>query len=224
MTLRVNNLVGFGANFGLPIVTSYVGFTGDGSNSDSYTFTGASIGAAGAGRVIVAIGALSEGTPATPALTIDGNAMMLLHSADDASNNIGIFAYRLATGTTANFVLSGGSGYNRAGLTIYNVYNARSLTAIDTATDTAATGAVYSDTINALGGGAVIAGCIARFGSSQTCTWAGVTEDFDTSVETSSRRFTAGHVDKAAGETSMTVSATWTNTPTEGCMIGVSLR
>ncbi|TIU88390.1 MAG: hypothetical protein E5W06_02145 [Mesorhizobium sp.] len=122
---------------------SYEGSTLDNTNLTTYTFTGASVGAAGAGRVValaVQTRTTSIGTPrAISSVTCNGNAMTAGPSVVGGSNGQATIAWFYIvepSGTTATFVVTFNSGTQNCAIGVYRLFPVSS-TPVDTGTASA---------------------------------------------------------------------------------------
>jgi len=187
------------------VTLAFVNNNRDDGNGDSYTYTGLSIGAAATGRYIVVAVTLGSGTPGTTAVTINGNAMTSIVDASDATSVAAIFIYKLETGTTADFVVSGGTGWDRCSIAIYTAYKVEGT--YTSASDNTPSTNVLSVSISIPAGAAVVA---VEYGdSSNTATWSGVTENYDVRAE---RHHSGGALVYTNGATGQTISVTDDNT------------
>ncbi|TIQ99504.1 hypothetical protein [Mesorhizobium sp.] len=157
-----------------PMAYSYEGMTNDDTNASSYSFSGASIGAANASRVIAVAVITATGTPRTvSSVTLAGNAMTKGPEAVAGTSNQGCAAWfylPVSSGTTATIAVTLSGVANSCAIVVYRLLPVSS-TPIDTAS---ASGAPASSPLTDLevktSGLALIAGI---GGSGLTLTWNG---------------------------------------------------
>ncbi|CAN7169472.1 hypothetical protein LJR234_000375 [Mesorhizobium amorphae] len=119
------------------MVYSYEGATGDSANSGTYTFTNKNVGAAAAGRLVLAGIATSGGTPRTvTGVTAGGVAMT--KGPESVGNSTGWgsatwFYLTIAAGTTSTFVVTLNGTALDCTIEIYRLFPVSS-TPLDTAT------------------------------------------------------------------------------------------
>lgn len=110
-----------------PITVNYIGSTLDINNLTSYTFSNVNIGAASTNRVlIIGVSAYANANGVITGLTVDGNAATVLSkSAGNATYQTAefgsIFAYPLATGTTATIVANFDSVFSACHISVWTV-------------------------------------------------------------------------------------------------------
>lgn len=176
------------------------------SNGSSKTFSSQSIGTAGAGRIIV-VGATLEGYNIDwSSCTIGGVSATEIA---DSFSQVGtdgyrsaLFAATLATGTTADIVVSATASSSNHAIGVWSMFDA-SISPHDTMTSTAVPG---TGSITIPSGGCCIAITHQR-NSSASCTWTNLTENFDQNIETIHHY--SGASTSTAG--SPTVTATWSS-------------
>ena len=202
--LMVNQLIGFGAAAGGagPPTATFVANYADTTNLTPYTFTAANIGTASADRyviVVMAWGASANRTPSS--VTLGGNAMTAVAGGATGFYGVGIYisASPVASGTTADVVVTFDNNPQRCGIVVYQVNNLVSTTAVGTATTSSDNTAMN---IATTANGFAIAGATARNGSvNETFTFSGVTEDVDFTVETTGSTMATGSVNSTTGST-----------------------
>lgn len=161
------------------------------ASGSSYTFSATAVGTAHAQRIVL-LGVMQ--TQTISALTVAGNAASLV----DSNGQFSLWQVALASGTTADIVVTISVGTSaRCVVAVWAGYPASS-TKVDSGNDTKSgtTDAVISD-LECVNGGFVVyvggqTGVLGAFGT----TWGGVdavVEDTDQQVE-SVATFTAGHI------------------------------
>lgn len=186
----------------VPTLT-YVTSTTNTVDGTSFTFSSHSIGTAAAGRlVVVAVGCRHPGGGTTiTGVTFNGSGGTSVAASTSSVNPTAIFASTIASGTTANIVVSVGSSCGTCVISVYTITGLNSANANDTLTDVSGS-ADPTGTIDILQGGVLIATASSQ--NSTTATWTGVTENYD--AQTESRTFTAGSASGLAAETNRTVT------------------
>jgi len=170
------------------------------NNSSSYTFSTADIGAADSSR-IVAVGIMGEGGGSTiSSVTIGGNGATEAAQIAYSDNVSGIYYLEVAAGTTADIVVNFTASQNRAGISVYSIYDAASATPEDTSTGSGttsatATGLAWSADSVSIGVAAASNGGVSE--------WTGLTEDYDSEVESSAYLTSASEANTSAGSGSV---------------------
>jgi hypothetical protein len=195
---------------------SYQEFSGNTSNLTSYTFSNADLGAAEAGRVIIATITANGGSAKTiSSVTIGGVSASILVQASNGDWTGGIAAAVVPTGATGNIVAALSSTAAAASVGVYRAIGLASAAALDTDSNTD-----YSQlTLTSDPSGFVIALCT-NAGTGTTITWTGATEDFDTTVEDNSNRI-SGASGSTLG-TTVAVQPTAAGTPTSQVFVAAT--
>ena len=186
-----------------PISVTFVGTTQSTSNLTTYTFNGVSIGGPGL-IVVVAHGSADTGLTRTLAsLTVNGTGATI-HSNTSSQDWAFTTSSRVASGATANIVVTYSGAALRCVIAVYRIQNNASDTPVQALTNYSST-AVTSRTLtfNAAGDGVGVFG--ATSGSAASFTWTNATEQFDTQVEGNS---TASGATRGLGLIASTVTAT----------------
>lgn len=196
--------------FAYPLRLSYVTNVSSASDLTTYTFAGTSIGTAAEDRfVIVSASLRSTASRTFSSVSIGGTNGTELVKFDSNQTCVGIWGLRVTSGTTADIVVTMSAAASRCACGVWAVYGLNSLTPIDTASSTASPLALSLDT---LPGCAVLAATYT--GGSTLETWAGLTEDFDTTVEGAHNHGASGLMTTA--ETPRTVTLTMTGPAGQG--------
>lgn len=184
---------------------TYVGNTSDTSNTDIYTFSGASIGSPrGDRRVHVLVAVDGNAGVDLSSVTVGGVTATLNRNATNSSIIGAIATAKLATGTTADIVVTLTGAKLRCNI---GVYASTGLTS-ETAVDSAQSGVDPGDmTITTVESGFAIALCLTNSGTA-TVAWTGVTENYDTQVESA---MAASGASVATTTTSLNIISTQTN-------------
>lgn len=156
--------------------------TNDTSDSTTYTFASQNLGTAATDRVIVVgIGARKAGAATTiSSVTIGGvSATIIQVSNSDTNSDIAGIAYAtVPTGTTGDIVVTFGSGMVRCAIQAYRAVGLASTTPYDSGTSTASDPTFNLD----IPVGFAVATALSN--SESSCTWTGLTEDHDNTLET----------------------------------------
>lgn len=219
--LNVTEEIGFGSNKVIPTV-AYTDSASSTADATTYTFTAAAIGTAGPDRfVVVGIFGSKASALNISTVTIGGiSATLLAVSTLDPNRNLSFFGAFVPTGTTADVVVTFDTSAVRAAIGVWQITNLwRPLAgAVESA-------AVQTDN-GAMNLGVGSDCVILAIGSSATtvsCTWTGVTENFDLAAfET--QNFSGGSFLTTVPETSRTVSADWSGSPTSLHAFAIFLR
>lgn len=197
MSLRINNLTGFGARRsggGGPVVITYK--TKATYQASGTTHTASSV-ALSSGNKAVLVG-VAIGLDTTISVTLDGNAMTSAGSHSGSSSRVAWFVYE-TTATSATIVATYGSS-PRSQLFIYEMTGYTMLTVTDTGTGTTS---LSLDV--AAGGGAV---CISNDADPTTADFS-VGTTYDANESQSNYRGCTAHYESASGD----INYTWTNSP-----------
>ncbi len=207
---------------------SFVGTVADDTNLTTYTFTSAGVGAADPSRrTVVACHWYSIGVGAVTlsSATIGGSAATIHVQASPAGSVVSpgcaIISRLNPTGTTATiaFTLSGGAA--RAFIGIFNAINESVAAPFATASDGTLSSNALDVSVNTPAGWVLAAATVAGSAGSQTFTWVGVGEDYDTfAAEQTSRYYTGGHSNNIVAATPRTITVTDSGTTVDG--VGVS--
>lgn len=196
-------------------------------NSTSKTFSSVSVGTADSLRyVLVGICATSSGngSKTISSVTVAGNSATLLVQGtpvDEGSSNytvVGFAVIALATGTTANIVVTcSGSMYSYS-IAVWKLINLQSTTPVATASAGAASPLSGSIAVSAGGSAFGMAGA-----ASGIFTWSGITERFDV-ADNAGREHSGASDDFASAQAPLNISATPTAGGTGATAAFVSLR
>jgi len=204
-----SGLLGKDANGSGTLALTYVGENSTTTNAAAHTFSSESIGTAAADRYVI-VGATYVGgsTPSPATVTIGGiNAVELILQAPASFYAHTSFFYALVpTGTTADIVVTWANSSSNFGIGVWNVTGSASVSPVQVAGDN--TSPASAVTLNIPSGAAAMGLTINR-GASATCAWVGLTENFDTQIE-SINHFSGSSSTTAGSATSVT--ATWSTT------------
>lgn len=150
------------------------------STDTSYTFTAAVLGPEAAGRLIVVSVGATDLTDFT-GVTIGGNAMTEVVQAKQSTDPpvSAIYQRVVATGTTADIVVSCSDGARGCAIAVYSLIGLNSTTAVDSDSSAASADGTATLTLTTVAGDFVVARVTANT-DEVTYTWTqGVTEDQD---------------------------------------------
>jgi len=178
----------------------YIGAVSNTTGATTYTFTAANIGTATSDRVIVVGVMLNSSTNRTvSSVTLGGNAMTSIVGTNSASNTA-LFRISVASGTTADIVVTGSGASNGCYVVIYSLTGWGTVTTYNSNSATGSS-ATISTTIDTASGGAVI-GIQNRFNTGSVTTSGFTTQNVNTTFDGTQRIY--------AGNTFPTTSATGT--------------
>jgi hypothetical protein len=195
------------------------------ANLTTYTFAGASFGAAAASRkiVIVACGGLAAAVGSTVTIGGVSGSSVIEKLGDGGELSIIMWQADVPTGTTGDIVIAWSGAQGRMGLEVYRIINAgtgpsaASATVSDGADDG---GGVLALTVTVPALGVVISGAANNNGDRTT--WANVTEDADNSIGEGSYEISSGSEAYATLQTSLAVTATVSGTGTSEAGVAAS--
>lgn len=198
----LNNLIGFGAGGGAPLVLNFIGTHQDTTNTPN-TFSGVSLGEAVDRKIVIITTAISATAAGT--VTVDGNSMSVAVTANNSSGGewvtIWYFDATSATPATGDIVCVQNNAQNH-GVGVYTLYNAAAGAPAATATDT--TGNPNSASIT--GAGVIFGGGMIKSTTNRTWAWTELTEDYDETVETAESTHTGASL-LATGSKTVTSTA-----------------
>lgn len=225
--LNVTELLGFAA--GGEVSQSTVTYTGsftDTANATAYTYTGASIGTAAANRMVIVTGcANGNNSGAISSVTIGGVTATINSFITPTGNSdpaLFVASLIVASGTTADVVATYATAKARSNIDVYYAYVDSATPTNSASDDDDSNPANVSININA-GGFAV--GVVASDGGTNTYTWTGLTEVYDTasSIEGNLNESSAT-LESATAQTALAVTATRTGSPANNPMLVVSWK
>ena len=184
----------------------------------TYTFTGASLGAAADDRIIAVVVDTYDGgagSPTVSSLTVGGVAANFrLRAVGSTDVTVELWTLAVPLGTTADIVVQWSVGVARCGAGVFRIVGSDGEAPSDTATDSGAGN--LSTTIDVVDNGALLAGVGGTRGASAfSTTFAGVTESYDETVSGGACH-SGGCADLSTGESGRTVSATFSAAPDRG--------
>ena len=193
---------------------SYIGVTFDSANQTTYTFSSHAIGTAAANRkVVVGVKTFGVNTTTVNSVTVGGNsATQRVEAGDGFSSEVELWDVDVSTGTTADIVVTNGSGKGGCVVSVWAVYGAA---ASPTATVTSAASPLAL-TLSSIPAGGVAIGW-GYNNSSGTYTWANLTEDNDAEAD-GGYRYSGASDAFATEQTSLAITAT----PSAGVGDGVA--
>ncbi len=155
------------------------------TNASSYTFSASDIGTADTSRLVVVQvhGQASAGTRSVNTLTIGGTGATGYQNTARLYHN-SLWALAVSTGTTASIVVTFSGTMLNCLIAVYALYDLNSNVPIDSQPATA-NSTTISLTVSARQKGIVIGGITGA--ANATTTWTGVTERYDTTVESTVR-------------------------------------
>lgn len=225
--LMLNELNGFWASSAASAAAaslSYITTVSDTANNTTYTFSTTSIGAADSTRRVVVIAHWHRNTGADKTIssaTIGGVSATIHVQATDIIG-VGIISALVPTGTTADIVVTLTGGADRMQIGVWRAINETASSPHATASDNVLAGAVLSTTIDIPATGWLVAGAIGRGGTPTSMAWTGVTEDYDTILESATNVNSGGHETGLAVETGRTVSVTISTSPSTAALVAAS--
>lgn len=206
-------VLGFGVGGGGPALTvSYVTTVASVTDGTSFTFSGASIGAETAARVVImAIGAGSGVSTAMTitGVTVAGNAateqVTIADSGGTDTERSSIYAIAVPSGTTADIVVTTSHTARYCAVAVY-IADLASITKSASATNTVEPIVMSIDV--AAGGFVIATGQTRNDGGSNTYTVTGLTEDidYDYGGGGDDAQFVAAHTNFSAAQTGLSIT------------------
>lgn len=157
---------------------SFLQTTGSGTDLTTYTFSAQNVGTAAADRFIICTftGRSVDGTARTiTSVTIGGVTATINCQVDNSGSVSGVACAAVPTGTTGDVVLVWSNTMSWADIALYRCTGLSSATALDSGTSVADPG---TDTLVIKSGGVTV-GIATDDDGTHTCTWTGLTENFD---------------------------------------------
>jgi hypothetical protein len=199
----------------------------------TYTYNTQAFGTAAADRKIVVTSCSFDDATSfsAPSATIGGVAATKLVESATTGQPYYCSAWiaNVPTGTTGTVAVTHSESIAFSnGIGVWAVYGAQSSTPVDTDPDNTQTAGASVD-LNVVPGGVAIATRNATNFGAGTFAWTGSPtltgfEDFDIDVETNSHDMSGGSAEFASTITPQTITSTYSVTPDEASMVGVSLR
>ena len=219
MSLRVNQLVGFGVGGGSPsLALSYrATYSYSAGSHTSRSFTNCDIGVASPTRyVLVAVNTGDNGT--IESCTVNGAATTIL--ASQAGQSIFITNAPVTSGATATIAITNSDAMSVSTIGVFSIDGNVDFTPVDTSVISRSGGTIIgAQNIDVAAGGVVIA--ITSTGTdSATCSWSGLTENYDQFITYSSYSTASASIE-AAGV--LTFTPTWTGSDYAD-LVAVSLK
>jgi hypothetical protein len=177
-----------GGGGGTPATITQTDAVNNGSNIQTYTYTGRSFGAEAADRFIAVTFHIIHGLAGPPdvsGVTIGGEtASIEVQRKSGSGTHSGIAIVALPTGTTGDVVVTT-SGGNKLGcyITIHRITGIGSATAHDF---DSANGTDLSVTLTVPANGIALGAAIAKTGGAGNCAWTGLTETADAGTDNDS--------------------------------------
>lgn len=191
---------------------SFLQTAGDATDLTTYTFSSQNLGATASDRFIICAitGRSSDGSARTlSSATIGGVTATINCQINNSGSMSAIVAASVPTGTTGDVVLVFSSTMTDANIALYRATGLSSATAIDTGTSSADPG---TDTLTIKSGG-VLVGIATDDDGTHTCTWTGLTENYD-SATAGGRDFSGAMAENSSVpnvviSTNLSVTADW---------------
>jgi hypothetical protein len=201
------------AGGGSPATRTYVSSTVSTSNASAYTFTNHNIGTAAADRYVV-VGYASynntSGAPSFSSATIGGNAATPHHNQINVTDFVymatGIFGLLVTSGTQATIVVNFSETMQNCVVSVWALYGLDSTTPHHTNGGNADSATSVSTTLNIPDQGVAVA-IAGSVNNNVAHTAAGLTEDADTTIE-STQRYHSMSAQSMSAETGRTISST----------------
>lgn len=197
---------------------TYLQTATDGSSQTTYTFSSQNIGTAASNRFIIVTitGRSGDGTNKTlSSVTIGGVTATLAASGQwNTGNFCGAACANVPTGTTGDIVVTFSDTMSACSVSAYSENGLSSATVIGSGGTTSDAGSITVVTST----GGVIVGIAKDDDGTATCTWTGLTENFDSQDGDSNDISGASKQETASPNVSVTknlaVNADWTGSPT----------
>lgn len=152
----------------------------DTTDLTTYTFTAEPLGAADSARyIIVTIGSRGAAARTINSVTIGGVTATVITQPQNSPHTVGIAIAAVPTGTTGDIVIVFSGAEQRCGISTYRAIGINP-TPTDTKTSTAANPAA---TLNVPANGIAIGVAMTLQTGAPVCTWTGLTEDVDETIE-----------------------------------------
>ena len=191
----------------------YLQTAGSATDLTTYTFSSQNLGEAAFDRTIICAvsGRTQDGTSSgnvISSVTIGGVSATIAVQGQNSGNTQGIAIASVPTGTTGDVVVVFAETMTNAEVSLYRCTGI-STTVYDSGTSTASVG-TYDLDIPANG---VAVAMMKNDDGSQTATWAGLVETYD-EQDTTGNDISGSAAEFSTTQTNLTVSCTWSGTPT----------
>jgi len=185
------------------------------ANQTNYNLGTVSIGAAAADRLCIVL--LSyEGANSANTVTLAGTSLTKIADQGNTNSEVTIWTGVIASGASGNLSMTGSGGSSSCGGVVYSLYGANA-TAYDTLISNANP---CSGSLNIPAGGFALALAVSR--ATTSCTWTGLTEQFDEAQEAGNPSWWSGADGTTEGEPT-TITADFT-TETQQAMAAASFQ
>lgn len=201
---------------GGPAALTFITTVSDATDLTTYSFAGASIGTADSTRRVVCVVHWMYAGAGTDTVlnsaTIGGVAATIHVQTNNgvtaSPGGCAIISALVPTGTTGTIAATFNALCSRCLVGIYRAVNEGSATPVATASDNTLTSSTTLDVnVNISAGGWAVAGVTTlTSAATPTNTWTGVTEQYDVTLEATSRGMGGGFVSASAGGTPVTIN------------------
>ena len=195
------------------VTSSYIGVNNNATTLTTYTFTGASIGTAASDRIVfVAVSATGVSGVTLSSVTIGGNSASLINTGSAGFGTLGNAYLNVASGTTADIVVTLSGSQNRCSVDVYAVYGSSGAPYDTDLLVQPSTVSTLDTTVN-IPANAVAIYSFAASGGTVTSSYSSATENYDGLVGGSSTsRSGATKLGEALNHTeTLTMSSTKSN-------------
>jgi hypothetical protein len=212
--MQLNNFPPGAAAVGVGAITSsYIGYAANSANQTTYTWSGVSIGAADATRMVVVVFYGGDnGAPDVSSCSIGGvSATFVTHYTPASNRNVAIAWRAIAAGTTADLSITFNASQFRAAYGVYRLVKSKGAAIAKTAHDTndATTSTQLSNSIaTGVRGGAYIMAAGGAPDADATLSLGSSSEDFSNDPEDDT--FAAARYDSPNNAAIAGTSAAWT--------------
>lgn len=152
---------------------------GDSSGLATHTFSSATLGVEATDRtIVVGYHASRSGDPGAPTITVNGVGLTNILSVYNNNSRITMASALVPSGTTVTITCANVSTSFRSGIGVWAIYGLASSTPTSSASDiTSPLSQALTIPANGVGVGVMM-----NNGAGQTCTWSGLTEDYDATI------------------------------------------
>ncbi len=201
-----------------PLVDGYVSTNSSTLNTTTYTFTSQSIGTADSQRRVI-VTVAGRDTAATPTSVTVGGTGLTLDLTEVNTPVASIWSGVIATGATANVVVTYAAANTYCGLGVWAVYNKAPVATAESTANSATPAA----TITTVSGDFCVATCAYRATvTTPSMAWNAATERFDGPGDGATRMFAGA--DLVASGTSTDMGGTISNYSAESVLVSVAYR
>lgn len=206
----------------IPII-AFLDTDADTGSASTYNFSGFTFGTAHHSRaIVVATCGRSTAARSVTGITVGGvTASLLRHQEGTGGTSTSeLWIAKVPTGTSGTISVDWSGSMNNCGVAAWSIKHLRSLSPVDTA---ASAGDANTINVSVANRGVAVAASMILL-SDSTCTWTGVTENFDAAIDSGENTYFSGGLYQASTPTTRAITANWPGSSTAVATVAASFR